>query len=130
MSRPFIAPSHSLHPTSLQIEKSVREIRHVHGAKSHRGVVAFAALVEPVVAARDRMERRIRAGVSLTRPSELVKRVVQQAEAAPLMLTEQRRDAAQLRPDKTGPPPACFNAISSNRRGVINGITGVRVCVK
>ena len=50
---------------SLQTTKGAGEIRNVHRAKSHRGVIAVAAVVEPVVALRYRVKRRVRAHVRL-----------------------------------------------------------------
>ena len=62
--------------------KDLREIRYIQRAESDSWVIAFSAVIEPIVAVCYRMERCIRTSIALTCAAEFVDRKVEQSQPA------------------------------------------------
>src|SRR5208282_1891426 len=111
--------------------KGLREIRDVQRAQSGCGTVAVAAVVEPVVAIFDCVQRRIRPLIAPLAEGETVEREVQQSDPAVQRFAQQGRDAVQLRRDKARAAPVRLDAKDAARfRGVENEVAGIRIGVE
>jgi len=70
------------HKKLEQTAQYLGEIRYIQRPQPGRRIVAVAAVVEPVVAIFDRVQRRVWSSVSLAALRESVERIVQQAQPA------------------------------------------------